>query len=526
MGMPAKGLLGKTLNRNEGFPQLSRYSIGYTVRRATQSAIAVAAFVLGMTATSAAIEGYAIAGVETELPGGHVLAVSPTGFAWRDGIRPGQEVVALDDTYSAGGWRLDTVDGLGRHESRELPVEDALRSSLALAVGALLAGALAVVSIRMHRGWVEPLAAVGLWLATVPLWLEGEPVLSTAAMAGAGFVPLAVLAAAVPPPRLRISIWAALSAFTGAWIVLRISADPSYEALESLRGAAAAYGTGALVAATTVRPMLRGERLHMIRPRLVDLVSVAVVGGVSLILLYSLHLSAVAVFVGVAVALVGLPATRYAGRRLERAVLADLRAQVAQEASEAERARLARELHDVPLQELTSVIRHLDSVPGAREGANRLRAVATQLRETATDLRPPVLDDLGLGAALDFLATQATDQGINVMANVTDGGPDLAARPPAEVELAIFRVAQEAVTNAVRHAEATSVQILGSVTHDAVSVTVHDDGRGLTKERQREAMKAGRLGLASMRRRAEAIDADLTVAGSTLGTDVTVRWRQ
>ena len=264
----------------------------------------------------------------------------------------------------------------------------------------------------------------------------------------------------------------------------------------------------------------------MIRPRLVDVVSVAVVGGLSLILMFSLHLSPIAVFIGVSVALVILPATRYAGRRIERVVLADLKAQVAQEASESERARLARELHDVPLQELASVIRQLDAVPEAREGADRLRAVATHLRETTTDLRPPVLDDLGLGAALDFLATQATGDGVRVSADVTDGGPDPAARPPTNVELAIFRVAQEAVTNAVRHADATWVQIAGSVSRDAVTVTVHDDGRGLSNDRQGEAIKAGRLGLASMRRRAEGIDADLSVDGSTAGTEIAVRWRR
>jgi signal transduction histidine kinase len=518
--------LGRTLVRDEGFPHLSRKAIGYNVRRATQVALVVVVFVLGMAATSAVIEGSAVAGVETELPRGHVLAVSPAGFAWRDGIRPGQLVVALSDTYSEGGWRLETIDGSGTHISREAGFDDALRSTSPLAILALVAGGLGMVSIRTHRRWVGPLAAIGLALAAVPLGLQGEPVLSTAAMAGAGFVPAAVLANALTSLRWRIAVWTTIGTFTCAWILVRTTADPAYETFEGIRAAAAAYGTGALVAATIVRPALRGEGLHVIRPRLVDVVSVAVVGGASLILLFFLHLSAAAVFVTVSAALLLLPATRYAGRRLERAVLADLRAQVAQEVSEAERARLARELHDVPLQELSSVIRHLDAVPEAREEAERLRTVATQLRETATDLRPPVLDDLGLGAALDFLATQATAEGVHVTATVTDPGPDPAARPPTNVELAIFRVAQEAVTNALRHADAKSVQISGLVSRDTVTVTVLDNGRGLTKDRQREAMKAGRLGLASMRRRAEAIDADLTVAGSTSGTEVAVRWRR
>jgi signal transduction histidine kinase len=488
--------------------------------------LAIAALVLGITATSAAIDGYAISGVEADDPGGLVTFVSPTGFAWRDGIRPGQAVVAVADTYAEEGWRLETADGSGRHVSRELPVDEALRSSLVLALVASLAGGLAVVSTKAHRRWVAPCAAVGLWLAAVPLWLQGEPAISTAAMAAAGATPVAALASLLRTPTWRLAAWVATALFIAGWTAARLGGNPIYEALEGVRASAAAYGTGALVVATIVPPALRGQGLHVIRPRLVDVASVALVGGVSLILMFFLHLSPIAIFVGVALALFVLPATRYAGRRLERVVLADLRAQVAQEVSETERARLARELHDVPLLELTCVIRQLDAVPEAREGADRLRAVATHLRETTTDLRPPVLDDLGLGAALDFLATQATGNGIRVSADVTDAGPDPAARPPTNVELAIFRVAQEAVTNAVRHADAKAVRIAGSVHRDAVTVTVHDDGRGLSNDRQREAIKAGRLGIASMRRRAEGIDADLSVSGSSSGTEVAVRWRR
>jgi signal transduction histidine kinase len=505
---------------------LSRDSIAYTVRRAALSGLSIATFVMGMTAASAVVGGFASPGVEVEDPGGQVLAVSPTGFAWRDGVRPGQTVVALDDTHAEQGWRLETIDGAGRYISRERPVDEALQSSIGLAVGALVAGGLAVVSTRTHRRWVAPCAAVGLWLAAVPLWLQGEPAISTFAMAAAGATPAAALAALLRTSTWRLAAWVTTALFIAIWTAARLGGNPVYEALESVRASAAAYGTGALVVATIVPPALRGQGVHVIRPRLVDVASVALVGGVSLILMFFLHLSPIAIFLGVALALFALPATRYAGRRLERVVLADLRAQVSQEVSETERARLARELHDVPLQELTSVIRQLDAVPEAREGADRLRAVATHLRETTTDLRPPVLDDLGLGAALDFLATQSTGNGVRVTADVTDGGPDPAARPPTNVELAIFRVAQEAVTNALRHADAMSVRIAGSVDRDAVTVTIHDDGRGLTSDRQREAIKAGRLGLASMRRRAEGIDADLSVTGSTAGTQVAVRWRR
>jgi signal transduction histidine kinase len=477
-----------------------------------------------MAATAAAVEGYAIAGVDPENPGGIVAAVSPTGFAWRDGIRPGQLVVALEDSTAPGGWRLETRDAAGLHTSREQPIDDALRASLPLALLALLVGGCAVLFTRTHRRWVAPVAAIGFALAGIPLWLQGVPEISTAAMAGAGFLPFWLFAERAPP-RWRFVGRAAVGVTAVGWIACRLGASPSYDALESFRGVGAGYGTAAVIALATVPRLLRGEGFHLIRPRLADLLAVSLVGGVALILMFSVHLSAAAVFIAIALALVAVPTTRFIGRRLERVFLADLRAQVELEASEAERARLARDLHDVPLQELTSVIRHLEVVPEARESADRLRAVAQQLRETATELRPPVLDDLGLGAALDFLASQSSDDGVVVMSVVADtSGPHLEHRPPADVELAVFRIAQEAVTNAIQHAAATAIDISGDVQHDAVSITVHDDGRGLTHDRQHEAAQVGRLGLASMRRRAEAIDADLAVSGSSSGTRVSIRW--
>ena len=122
---------------------------------------------------------------------------------------------------------------------------------------------------------------------------------------------------------------------------------------------------------------------------------------------------------------------------------------VAVAAAETERARLAADLHDDALQQLTMLVRTLDE-SGNTDAANEAREVATKLRSVVGDLRLPILDDLGAGAALEWLVER-----VEPLA----GGPvklerSDEARPPANVELAVFRVAQEALTNAIKHGKA------------------------------------------------------------------------
>jgi signal transduction histidine kinase len=244
-----------------------------------------------------------------------------------------------------------------------------------------------------------------------------------------------------------------------------------------------------------------------------------------LLVLLDVPLMAVGVFLLLAVAV--LPATRRRiGRPIEEALLGDVREAAASGAAEAERARLARELHDVPLQELVAVIRRLEILPGAEAESENLRSLASHLRNVATELRPPVLDDLGLPAAIDFLAEETTSAAIPVTAEVVDDtgfGPD--RRPPSAVELAVFRIASEAVGNAVRHSGGNEVTIRAAVAPDRVELVVADDGAGLDDRSAREASKQKRLGLASMRRRAQAIDAELSIDGSARGTRVRVVWQ-
>ncbi|MEA2577015.1 MAG: hypothetical protein QOD78_603, partial [Chloroflexota bacterium] len=115
-------------------------------------------------------------------------------------------------------------------------------------------------------------------------------------------------------------------------------------------------------------------------------------------------------------------------------------------ATEAERARVAADIHDDALQELTLLVHRLDAA-GDTEGADIARTVSDRLRAICGDLRLPILDDLGVGPALDWLVVRIERlAGGEVRLERADG-----SRPPADVELAFFRVAQEALANAVKH---------------------------------------------------------------------------
>jgi len=520
---------GRTLGRGQGFAYLNRAGIGYRVGRGALTLLAIGGFVAGVSATSAALEGYANAGVVTENAGGVVLSVSPTGFAWREGVRPGQLVVSLDDAQSSGGWRIETVDDNGPHVSSAAPVDGALRESLPLAGLGMAVGGLAMVFLRTHRRWVAPAACVALWAASLPLFLHGNPQLSTAAMAASAAAPGLWLAANAPVPRIARVAVAVLAAATILWWALaRLSGLEAFEQLEDLRKNLAGYGTVAVVGGTTVVPYLRGQHVTIVRPRLFDVIAIAVVAGLALALMTVLAVSPVIIGVLlVAAALVFPRVRRFGVHRLEHALLADVREQATIDAAEAERSRMARELHDAPLQQLAGVIRRLELLPEAKAESDELRAVARELRAVATDLRPPVLDDLGLAAALEFLSEETSTNGTEVSSAISDScGLDAARRPPAAVELAAFRISQEAVANALRHADATRIKIAARIAPDLVDLEITDDGVGMTAEARRTAARRGRLGLSSMRRRAESIDAELTVSPGRPGTVVAMRWRR
>jgi two-component system sensor histidine kinase UhpB len=137
------------------------------------------------------------------------------------------------------------------------------------------------------------------------------------------------------------------------------------------------------------------------------------------------------------------------------------------------------------------------------------------------DLRLPVLDDLGTGPALDWLASRVRRlTGLDV---ATEWDAD--GRPPGQVELAAFRIAQEAVSNAVRHGR-PPIRVRCRSTADGLRLTIEDagDGRGLDVPALRTAPNGMRRGLLGMAQRAEQIGAALDVRRGESGTVVVLEW--
>jgi signal transduction histidine kinase len=216
-----------------------------------------------------------------------------------------------------------------------------------------------------------------------------------------------------------------------------------------------------------------------------------------------------------------LVAGRFTIRPLARlATRAQLQRDLVVAAMEAERARLAADLHDEALQELILLVRRLDAA-GDEEGAALGRTVADRLRAICGDLRLPILDDLGVGPALDWLVVRIERlAGGEVRLERADG-----TRPPPDVELAVFRVAQEALANAVKHGRPPIV-VRYRATSSGVSLSIDDAGPGIEPRAGEEATAGGHFGLLNMQQRAEQIGAILDVRrwpGG--GTHVALEWR-
>ena len=194
-------------------------------------------------------------------------------------------------------------------------------------------------------------------------------------------------------------------------------------------------------------------------------------------------------------------------------------------AQEAERARLARELHDELGQLLTGVVLQLEGLgaavaPGRRADVTEIQDTVREgvqaVREIAQGLRPPALDEFGLRASLVALAVGFGERsGIRVRQRIDRDLPAL----EREAELAVYRVAQEAMTNVVRHARADRVELTLERRDGAVVLTVRDDGCGIEPRHMRSA-----TGVAGMRERALLVGGSLSVSGSPAsGTDVQLR---
>jgi PAS domain S-box-containing protein len=187
--------------------------------------------------------------------------------------------------------------------------------------------------------------------------------------------------------------------------------------------------------------------------------------------------------------------------------------------------RLAQALHDQLGQTLTALRLMLDlDAANARDQARDLIAQALrEVRQVLVDLRPPLLEDEGLAAALDNEIAQrrALHPGVRLQLDAED--ELLMQRWPAQVEYALFMIVREGLENALRHARPTEVRVSFYGSAEEIELGVADDGSGLDAGFER---RPGHLGLIGMRERARAIAARLELGPRQGGgTQLTIRWQ-
>ena len=198
-------------------------------------------------------------------------------------------------------------------------------------------------------------------------------------------------------------------------------------------------------------------------------------------------------------------------------------------AQEEERRRIARELHDEAGQLLTALLVGLRTLEDARKltdvkaQGRRLREITTQaideVGRLARGLHPTVLDDHGLGVALTRYVTEYT-KSHNIAVDLTLNELDSSDLPPA-VQIALYRILQEALNNVARHSGAKTVNITFARMATVLEVAIIDDGCGF--DTKAVAVSSHRLGIQSMRERAAMLGGTLTFTSKSKGTKLLVR---
>jgi PAS domain S-box-containing protein len=197
-----------------------------------------------------------------------------------------------------------------------------------------------------------------------------------------------------------------------------------------------------------------------------------------------------------------------------------------------ERQRLARNLHDAVNQSLFSAGLIAEVLPRlwerdqeqARQSLEDLRRLTrgamAEMRALLAELRPSTLTDAELGDLLRLLGNAFSGR-TNIPAKVTVVGQGVL---PAEVQVAIYRVCQEALNNVAKHAGANMVDIYLKHEDTAIELSIHDDGKGFHPE---QPISSGHYGLSMMRERAEAVGARLSITSQPAhGTELTIRWKE
>ncbi len=292
----------------------------------------------------------------------------------------------------------------------------------------------------------------------------------------------------------------------------------------------------------------RRRRLHRAVPAIAGVAGLAVLGGLavanaarindwhippSLAVLAAAALGTLGVFGALNAALQRAQARRAAtgGAASLAALLTDElvpgRSSTRLSAIERERARLATELHDDVLPDLSAVIREIEAGARPDVSAARLRALSVELRDLMSERRLAVLEEAGLVRALEWLAEHVEARtGVTVDLDVSGAsGEDSRGRPPHDVELTFYRIAQQAIDNALLHARPGHVGVRVAVDATRVALEVADDGTGIAPDAEVRALRSGHLGISDMRQRAGSIGAAFTIGPAPGGgTLVKVRW--
>lgn len=525
-------------------------------------AIAAVSFALGaiLWAVGRTAPGFSL-GYSTDDAGRRILVVesvdpaAPVGqYLYADGV-----VVSLNGIPTGPGQVADQAMALGQEPSeltyvprQELATFDPADPSTAVSVYlgeargrlessllALLVGVAVLGGVLWWLGsgrggptlrpFTVPLAVASaspLFLLPAYLSLYPVVVVAVAALIPAALLPLAEdLADTLREPRdrrrLRLAIFglAVAAAFAGVAGTL-LDLDTGYPSLTRWVLAAAVVLLPGIAASRPLRP----PTLANVGPaRIVESAELAVVATLPAMSLAPLGTPGGSAFVMPLVVWLAavLAARRFTVRPLLRlANRAALQRDLVVAATEAERTRIAADIHDDALQDLTLLVHRLDEA-GDEEGAAMARTVADRLRAICGELRLPILDDLGAGPALEWLVER--------VGRISGGEVRLErhdeTRAPADVELAVFRVAQEALSNAVRHGR-PPIAVRYRCDAEWAALSVDDAGPGIESDAGEQAQGAGHFGLLGMAQRAEQIGAILDVRSwPTGGTHVGLEWR-
>lgn len=199
------------------------------------------------------------------------------------------------------------------------------------------------------------------------------------------------------------------------------------------------------------------------------------------------------------------------------------------EIQELERRAIARDLHDEIGQALTAIklnLREIRTLPGSEavetqvvDSLEILGQVLQRVRSLALDLRPSLLDELGLGPALRwYVGRQAERAGWDALISVEA----LTSRPSPEVEIACFRLTQEALTNVARHSQASAVEVRLERAPQELTLVIRDDGIGFDPETVRASARAGAsVGLSGMEERVRLAGGTVTITSAPArGTEI------